>query len=103
MGCCGQGRAALREAAAAVRLPSERAPRADVAGLGPQTSGYPPSQLGAAGPPPLTGVRYSGPRRVRVRGSVSGKAYYFANTGATQGVATADVPALLRTGLFVRT
>jgi hypothetical protein len=39
---------------------------------------------------------------VRVRGSVSGKVYDFAGGGATQTVAAADVPDLLRTGLFAR-
>lgn len=72
MGCCGQGRAALRATA--------------------------PS---AAGPPPAAVVRYVGGKRVRVRGSVSGRMYEFTG-GIRTAVESGDAAALVRTGLFVR-
>jgi hypothetical protein len=70
MGCCGQGRAALRSATGAAR-------------------------------PPTTVVRYIGGKRVRVRGSMSGRMYEFTG-GARTAVESGDAAALVRTGLFVR-
>ena len=70
MGCCGQGRAALRSTAGAAR-------------------------------PPATVVRYVGGKRVRVRGSVSGRMYEFTG-GVRTAVESGDAAALVRTGLFVR-
>jgi hypothetical protein len=77
MGCCGQGRAALRAAAG------------------------PPSARPAAAAPPAATVRYVGGTRVRVRGSVSGRMYEFTG-GARTAVESGDAPGLVRTGLFVR-
>ncbi len=70
MGCCGQGRAALRSTTGATR-------------------------------PPATVVRYVGGKRVRVRGSVSGRLYEFTG-GVRTAVESGDAAALVRTGLFVR-
>jgi hypothetical protein len=70
MGCCGQGRAALRSATGAGRAPA-------------------------------TVVRYVGGKRVRVRGSVSGRMYEFTG-GVRTAVESGDAAALVRTGLFVR-
>jgi len=71
MGCCGQGRAALRATASSV------------------------------GGPRATVVRFVGGKRVRVRGSVSGRMYEFTG-GARTAVDSGDAAALVRTGLFVR-
>jgi hypothetical protein len=88
MGCCGQGRAALRASSTAAR---ERSAISRAA----QPHASPPTgdSAGAAV------VRYLGAKRVRVRGAVSGRAYDF-NRGARMTVASSDVPGLLRTGLF---
>jgi hypothetical protein len=88
MGCCGQGRAALRAASTAAR---ER--------TGSSRAAVPAQSY--ATPPAASVVRYLGNRRVRVRGAVSGRAYEF-NRGATMTVVTGDVPGMVRTGLFVR-
>ena len=85
MGCCGQGRAALRAQSATAR---------GRAGL-PRASG--------AGRPPhaTTMLRYLGQERVRVRGSMSGHLYEFA-AGEHVRVAAGDAPVMIRTGLFAR-
>lgn len=81
MGCCGQGREALRGRSASARthlgLPRTRAPRATAL------------------------VRYLGAGRVRARGAATGHMYEFAR-GEIVEIASADVPTLLRTGLFAR-
>lgn len=75
MGCCGQGRAALRASPA---------------------RGSPWSRSSAA-----TMLRYTGQRSVRVRGAATRRIYEFVR-GESAPVATADVAALLGTGLFAR-
>ncbi len=93
MGCCGQGRAALRAAGTAARERTGSS-RAAV----PAQSYAPPP----GGPPSAASVvRYVGSKRVRVRGAVSGRAYEF-NRGAMMTVMSSDVPGMVRTGLFVR-
>jgi hypothetical protein len=77
MGCCGQGRAALARSAA-----------------GPTAS--------HGGRLPGVKLRYFGGRQVRVRGAATGTVYSFARSGIAQPVHAADVPALLRTGLFAK-
>jgi hypothetical protein len=78
MGCCGQGRAALRASTSTAR----------------GTPG-----VSRAAPPAL--VRYVGGKRVRVRGSASGQMYEFTG-GVRTAVDGGDAAALVRTGLFVR-
>ena len=94
MGCCGQGRAALRAASTAARERSGIS-RAAVPAQSHTTpfAGNPPSAAAA--------IRYLGSKPVRVRGAVSGRAYEF-NRGAEMRVASSDVPGMVRTGLFVR-
>jgi len=94
MGCCGQGRAALRATSTAARERSGISRAAVPA----QSHATPP-----AGSPPsaASAVRYLGSKRVRVRGAVSGRAYEF-NRGAKMSVVSSDVPGMVRTGLFVR-
>jgi hypothetical protein len=80
MGCCGQGREALRARSAArshLGLPRTRSS------------------------PATAPVRYLGGGRVRARGSATGRLYEFAR-GESVEIAEADVPKLVRTGLFVR-
>ena len=90
MGCCGQGRAALRLQGAAVRestrLARTAAPAASASGHNPL---------------PAVVVRYTGATGVRVRGSVTGHLYEF-DRGQRAAVAAVDVPVMVRTGLFVR-
>jgi hypothetical protein len=94
MGCCGQGRAALRAASTAARESSGSSRAAEPA----QSHATSPT----GGPPPAASlVRYLGNKRVRVRGAVSGRAYEFSR-GATMTVVSGDVPGMVRTGLFVR-
>lgn len=81
MGCCGQGREELRAGSAPARprigISRARASRA-------------------------TGrVRYLGSGRVRARGAATGHVYEFAR-GESREIAAADVPTLVRTGLFAR-
>jgi hypothetical protein len=78
MGCCGQGRAALRATTSAAR-------------------GTP----GVSRAAPSAVVRYVGGKRVRVRGTTSGRMYEFTG-GARTTVDSGDAAALVRTGLFVR-
>jgi hypothetical protein len=85
MGCCGQGRAALARS---------------TAGLTGARETTRPRQ--AARRLPKVGVRYSGHRAVRVRGTATGRIYSFTGAGVEQAVDAADVPALIRTGLFAR-
>jgi len=87
MGCCGQGRAALRAAGSAAARGTPGVPRA----AAPVSAVRPPTAL----------VRYVGGKRVRVRGSVTGRLYDFTG-GARTTVESSDAPALVRTGLFVR-
>jgi len=77
MGCCGQGRAALR--AGAIRNSS-------------------PSVVGT---PAATVLRYLGGKQVRIRGAVSGRLYEFIG-GERTAVEPRDVPTMVRTGLFGR-
>ena len=77
MGCCGRGRVALRV----------------------QGAGVAPGR--GTSPPAAAALRYTGGRRVRVRGAVTGRLYEFAG-GQTASVAAADAPTLVRTGLFAR-
>ena len=81
MGCCGQGREALRGRSAPARthlgLPRTRPNRA------------------------TTVVRYLGNGRVRARGAATGRLYEFAR-GESVEIAATDVPTLVRTGLFAR-
>lgn len=94
MGCCGQGRAALRAASTAARETTG----ISRAAMPAQSYPTPP----AGGPPPVAlVVRYLGSKRVRVRGAVSGRAYEF-NRGTRMTVVSSDVPGMVRTGLFVR-
>jgi hypothetical protein len=79
MPCCGQGRAALRvQGVAGVAAPGR-----------------------GASPPADAVLRYTGGRRVRVRGAVTGRVYDFAG-GRPATVAASDAPTLVRTGLFAR-
>jgi hypothetical protein len=78
MGCCGQGRAALRA-----------------------TTGTARGTPGVSRAAPAALVRYVGGKRVRVRGSASGQMYEFTG-GVRTAVDGGDAAALLRTGLFVR-
>jgi hypothetical protein len=79
MGCCGQGRAALRAAGTP-------------GGRGRSISRQPPT---------ASALRYLGGRHVRIRGAVSGRLYEF--TGGTRtAVDASDAPAMVRTGLFAR-
>lgn len=81
MGCCGQGREAFRGRNAPARthlgLPRTRAPRATAL------------------------VRYLGSGRVHARGAATGRMYEF-DRGESAEIAAADVPTLVRTGLFTR-
>jgi hypothetical protein len=73
MGCCGQGRAALRAG---------------------QTRTGSWSRSSAT-----TTVRYTGTNHVRIRGATTGRLYEFGR-GERAAVATADAAAIVRTGLF---
>jgi hypothetical protein len=84
MGCCGQGRAALAGSSATG---------------GRELRHSRPS--GGGGRPGIN-LRYVGGRSVRVRGTATGKPYFFAGAGVQQMIDVGDVPALLRTGLFTR-
>jgi hypothetical protein len=88
MGCCGQGRAAIRGQSTSARQ-QKGLPRAR-----PGPPGFP---AGSATSP----VRYLRGGRVRVRGAVTGRMYEFAR-GQRTLVATADLPIMLRTGVFIR-
>jgi hypothetical protein len=90
MGCCGQGRAALRLQGAATR---------ESRGL--SRAAAPAAPASVPNPPPAVVVRYTGGDRVRIRGSVSGRLYEF-ERGQAAPVAAADVPVMVRTGLFAR-
>ena len=87
MGCCGQGRAALRTAGNAAARGTPGVSRA--------------ATPGDASRPGAAVVRYVGGRRVRIRGSVSGRLYEFTG-GVRTAVESGDAPGLVRTGLFVR-
>jgi hypothetical protein len=81
MGCCGQGRAALRAQTASARAH-------------PAPQELPRTRATAV-------IRYAGSGRVRVRGAASGRVYEFAR-GEKAEVAAADIPTMVRTGLFAR-
>ena len=98
MGCCGQGRAALRAASTAARERPDLSRAAHAPGLAAHAPGLAPPTVGG---PPAAVVRYLGAKPVRVRGTVSGRLYEFTG-GAQMAVAASDVPALVRTGLFLR-
>jgi hypothetical protein len=77
MGCCGQGRAALRAA------------------------GTPGRGGSVSRPAPAPVLRYLGGRHMRIRGAVSGRVYEFAG-GRRTAVDASDAPGMVRTGLFAR-
>jgi len=77
MGCCGQGRAALRAA------------------------GAPGREASISRPPPASTLRYLGGRHMRIRGAVSGRLYEFTG-GKRTAVDASDASAMVRTGLFAR-
>ena len=93
MGCCGQGRAALRAAAtsAAVRPDISRATAPAHRNSSPPTGR----------PPAATVLRYLGGKQVRIRGMVSGRMYEFTG-GERTAVEPRDAPTMVRTGLFTR-
>lgn len=95
MGCCGQGRAALRAQGATARERTDL-PRAAPP---PPAQRHDPSR--ASRPPATTVLRYLGDKQVRIRGSVSGLLYEFAG-GEQAPVAASDAPLMVRTGLFAR-
>ncbi|HEY3001508.1 MAG TPA: hypothetical protein VGJ44_04095 [Kribbellaceae bacterium] len=80
MSCCGRGRAA-------------------VAGIGPSAAAGGTGRRAGLG---VTGLRYTGSRPARVRGSATGRTYDVRGAGDEVAVDTRDVPALLRTRLFSR-
>jgi hypothetical protein len=75
MGCCGQGRAALRAGQSR-------------AGSWSRSSA-------------TTTVRYIGGSQVRIRGAATGRLYEFAR-GGRAAVAAADVAVMVATGLFTQ-
>ena len=81
MGCCGQGREALRGRSAPARSHAAAA------------RGRPPQTIAV--------IRYLGTGRVRARGAATGRVYEFGR-GEISEIAAADVPTLVRTGLFAR-
>jgi len=83
MGCCGQGRAAIRGQTAPARQDT-----------GVQHARRAPGHVSAV-------IRYTGGGRVRVRGAASGRLYEF-ERGERGEVFAADVPTMVRTGLFQR-
>jgi hypothetical protein len=89
MGCCGQGRAALRQAGAR---------RTEVAPAAPAVPAPPAG--GRDGP--CVRLQYRAGAPVVVRGVASGRLYTFDVARDTAEVAEADAPALLRSGHFVR-
>jgi len=89
MGCCGQGRAALR---AGVEPARESTASLRAAPARPRQ---------ATGPRAVTVLRNVGHGNVRIRGSVSGVLYEF-RRGEQASVAASDAPMMVRTGLFVR-
>ena len=88
MGCCGQGRAAIR---------GKRTPAPKRLGQ-PRARPDPPARPAGSATFP---VRYTGGGRVRVRGAVTRRIYDFAR-GQSALVAAADVPNMVRTGVFRR-
>src|SRR5215207_4228849 len=103
MGCCGEGRAALRADSAAAPARRQHA-----------QAGF-PAQAAAAAPVPRTGgadaepsagagvtarVRYTERARVRVRGAATGRDYEFSGEAPLRAVDARDADALVRTGFF---
>ena len=90
MACCNKRRAQLasRPAPAAARAATTPAPRGQP---GPPPGGRPEIQL-----------RFTGSRRVRVEGAVSGRIYHAAPTAPLLVACQEDVRSLLRTGYFAR-
>jgi hypothetical protein len=96
MGCCGQGRAALRAQNGTARGSTNLSRAAPAL---PEQRRGPPR---ASSPPATTILRYLGNKDVRIRGSVTGLLYEFAD-GEQVRVAASDAPLMIRTGLFTRT
>ncbi len=95
MGCCGQGRAALRAA-------GRSAPgRPDISQATAPAHGSRSPPTGGGGPPAATVLRYLGGKQVRIRGTVSGRLYEFTG-GERTAVEARDAPTMVRTGLFAR-
>jgi hypothetical protein len=95
MGCCGQGRAALRAQSATARG------RTDLSRAAPSPPEQRHSPARTSSPPATTILRYLGNNPVRIRGSVTGLLYEFAD-GRQARVAASDAPLMVRTGLFAR-
>jgi hypothetical protein len=86
MGCCNKRRATVAPAA-------RRSPAA----------GPPAGQArapGVTGQPSRVPVRYTGTRRIQVRGTATGGVYHCSASSPVLIVDVRDVAALLRTGLF---
>ena len=95
MGCCGQGRAALRAQSATARGST------DLSRAAPSPREQRRGPPRASSPPATTVLRYLGNEHVRIRGSVTGLLYEFAD-GEQARVAASDAPLMVRTGLFAR-
>jgi hypothetical protein len=95
MGCCGQGRAALRAV-------GESSPaRPNISRASPPTHRNRSPPTGGGGPPAATVLRYLGGKHARIRGMVGGRLYEF-NGGERTAVEARDAPTMVRTGLFTR-
>ncbi len=86
MGCCGQGRAALRSAGSRLRLSAPASPPPPPATPGPDAE--------------EVRLAYLANASIRVRGTVTRRTYAFSGASAVQSVHPHDADALLRTGLF---
>ena len=85
MGCCGHGRAALR---------ASRSPHA-------RGSLPPPASATTAASAVTRRVRFTRGGSAQYRGDMTGRRYAFTPAEPVQDVDPADLPVLLRTGLFV--
>ena len=85
MGCCGQGRAALRSQRRSIAASPAQPPSPPVA----------PTLRG-----PELRLEHLSKRSLSVRGTGTGRTYAFSPTNPEQLVDEADAPALLRSGLF---
>jgi hypothetical protein len=74
--------------------------RAQLAPRPPRAASIVRSQAAATGPE--VALRFTGARRVRVEGVVSGRIYRAAPTSPLLSARPEDVRSLLRSGLFVR-
>ena len=98
MGCCGQGRAALRAASA----PDANDGYAPAPAAPPPAFAGEPAAADPPGAPPGVRVRYTERARVRVRGPVSGRDYVFSGEAPVGAVDARDAERLLGTGYFRR-